>query len=155
MPIKVQPSSPIELLTNYTPFSTSGEQLVENIDEMVSYTVIEPETPVNLQFTFGATNPLVATFAFKNLTNNADIEITLVYDTNVFNSLNNSVVIGPGDVARIPLNLRIDNMEVGVVNKALDITVLVRNVSNGSLVYLADTAKLPIETLNQTINIYE
>jgi hypothetical protein len=65
------------------------------------------------------------------------------------------VVIGPGDVARIPLNLRIDNMEVGVVNKALDITVLVRNVSNGSLVYLADTAKLPIETLNQTINIYE
>lgn len=156
MPIKSQPSTTIPLLVDYTPYSTNGETLVENINEMFSYSVRETITPANLQFTFGATNKLVTTFDFKNLTKNTTLELRFDYDTTIFETPNNPITIAPEQTIEVPLNLRINDMEVGVVNKLLDFKVSVTNITNNSLVYKSQTESLEIDSIDGvTINVYE
>lgn len=156
MPIKFQPSTTIPLLVDYTPYSTNGETLVENINEMFSYSVRETTTPANLQFTFGATNKLVTTFDFKNLTKNTTLELRFDYDTTIFETPNNPITIAPEQTIEVPLNLRINDMEVGVANKLLDFKVSVTNITNNSLVYKSQTESLEIDSIDGvTINVYE
>jgi hypothetical protein len=155
MPIKTQASATISQLIDYTPFSTGGEILVEDINQMFSYSVLEPTLPVDLQFTFGATKPLVATFQFKSLVKNATLQLVFYYDKMIFEASTNVVVIAPEQTVNVDLLLRINDMEVDVTQKLTEVKVLIENITNNSLVYGALIEPLVTKSLDNVITIYE
>lgn len=80
MPIKTAPSRPIDFLSNYVPYTIGEEILVENINEMLTYSVQEYTQPLQVVYDFGSAQQLIKTILVKNTTSNANIELTFSYD---------------------------------------------------------------------------
>jgi hypothetical protein len=156
MPIKTQPSTTIELLQNYIPYSTNGNVLVEDVGQMFSYSIEEPSTPVNLEFVFGATQHVVGNIVCKNLTSNAILEVKLDYDISTF-------IINPSDTFRlepeqtrtIEIRVNVNDIHPGMVNMLKNIKVSVTNILNDSLVYKSNQSSLSKVLFNNTITLYE
>lgn len=154
MPIKIQASSNIALLTNYTPYSIGENVLLEDINEMFSYAIQEPQTPIDLQFVFGAVEALIGNLVFKNLTTNATLRVVLEYDTLTFITTPTFELV-PEETRTIPVRINAQNMQVGVTNLQKNIKVSVSNITNGSLVYKSSEEPLPTVSFNDTITLYD
>lgn len=136
MPIKTRPSRDIPFLSSYVPYSIGTETLVEDINEMFYYTVFEPDTSVFLEYKFGAQNTLVKQFTFKNLTTNTQLEVQMNYDSGIFyTDIPSPAILQPNETITVALFINAQNMQPNTSLLKTDFKVIVRNVSNGSLVY--------------------
>lgn len=159
MPLKTRTSSSVSNLQTYVPYSLNNETLVEDISTMFSYDVMEPLDPVDIQFTFGATQPLIKTFRFKNLTKNTNLELEFDFDRGIFQAPTTLVLL-PEETKSVNLLLNVDNMQPDVTAKPVQFLVKVKNTTptNGPLTFKAsDSAQeeLELTSLNSTITIYE
>lgn len=156
MPLKTQASAPISNLVSHVPYSLNNQTLVEDISGMFSYDVVEPTTPVDLQFTFGATQALVKTFKFKNLTTNTNIELGFEFDSGIFQAPS-SVTISPEETVSINLLLNIQNMQANTTSLPVEFKVKVKNTkpSSGPLTLKTTQQSLELTSLDNTITLYE
>lgn len=158
MPLKTTPSGQIAMLKSYTPYDISGETLAEDITNMISYDVQEPVDPIDIQFTFGATQPIVKTFTFKNLTKNREIELMFEFDKEVFDAPT-TVTISPASTISVPFRMRIDNLQPGMSYKPFDLKITAKNIkqeNSGPLAFLQPNAT-PLEPvlLDPFIALYQ
>ena len=159
MPLKTQASTTIDKLINHTPYPLNNEILVEDISSMFSYDVMEPLDPVNVQFTFGATQPLIKVFRFKNLTKNTNLELEFDFDGEIFQAPTTLVLL-PEETKSINLLLNVDNMQPNVTTRPVQFIVKVKNTTptTGPLTFAASGSaqeELELTSLNSTITIYE
>lgn len=159
MPIKLQNSAQVK---DYVPYSTNGEMLVEDINDMVSYDVEEPERSIDLQFIFGATNTVVKTFNFKNLTKNQLLTITAAnYDSNAYSITPNPLLLQPEQTGSMTLLIVAENMQVGITNQLTNLKFEIENTRTPTTPALTFKASgsaaepLGITTLDKTITVYE
>lgn len=134
MPIKDKPSRNIPFLKSYVPYSTNGEVLVEDINDMFSYSIAETSNPVSIQYTFGATRELVQEFSFTNLTTNAELEFEIESSV-LFKVTPSTFILSPGQTTNVELKLKTGDLTVDITNQDVKMNVSVKNLSNGSLVY--------------------
>lgn len=85
MPIKTAPSVQIDYLSNYVPYNLADNILVEDIDDILTYSVQEFDPPVTVNYTFGSSQLLVKTILIKNTTSNANVEVRFEYDSTYIN----------------------------------------------------------------------
>lgn len=156
MPLKTQASEPIPDLLSYVPYSINNQTLVEDISNMFSYDVVEPSQPVDLQFVFGAKQPIVKTFRFKNLTNNTNIELEFEFNSEIFEAPS-KVTITPEQTVSVNLLLNIENMKTNVTSQPVDFKVKVKNIepSSGPLTLKSMASPLVPTSLDNTITLYE
>ena len=156
MPLKTQASAPISNLTSYVPYPLNNQTLVEDIFSMFSYDVMEPTTPVNLQFTFGATKAVVKTFRFKNLTTNTNLELEFQFDSGIFEAPS-TLSLAPEQTVSVDLLLNIANMQSNVTSQPVDFKVRVKNTKpiSGPLTLKATAEPLAATMLDNTITLYE
>lgn len=160
MPLKRQSTGTISGLQSFVSYSLNNRPLVEDISDMISYDVLEPEQPVDLQFVFGATKPIVKTFQFKNLTNNTNLQLEFTFDTTIFNAPS-SITILPEQSASVDLRLNIGNMQFGITDRPVQFDVTVKNIKPASVGPLtlgaSGSAAEPLlaTPINNVITIYE
>lgn len=159
MPLKLQTSVQVD---DYTPYSINGETLVEDINDMVSYSVIEPDRPVDVQFIFGAIDAIIKTFEFKNLTKNQLLTIRFTnFDTNIFQATPNPLLLPPEQSGFVTVRIQPENMQFGITNQLTNMNVEIENTkveNNPLLTFKASGSaadKLELDELEKIITLYE
>lgn len=146
MPLKTT-TSVVDFLSRYIPYTIGEEILVEDINQMLTYSVQEYQQPVLVDYDFGAAQQLIKTILLKNTTNNANIQITFEYDSlyvrcvvtdvdsgEVLNiTPGTSYVMRPTTILGVQVLVNEVTIPVGGPFPT-QVKISVQNISNGSLV---------------------
>jgi hypothetical protein len=147
----------VPFLIDFTPYRFNGDEC-RSIDDMVSISIQQTVPVSNITYNIGSTDDINIPLQIKNLTNNADLEVVVVFDKNIF------VIDGADSPIRLkPENVRtlIIRLNKPILNQALEkllttITFEIKNVLNGTVVTKNPTVTmLPINSLTETVDISE
>ena len=147
----------IPFLVDFKPYIFNGDEC-RSIDDMISISIQQTAPVSSITYNIGSTDDINIPLQIKNLTNNADLEVMVMFDKNIF------VIDGADSMIRLtPENVRtlIIRLNRPVLNQALEkllatITFEIKNVLNGTVVTKNPTVTmLPINSLTETVDISE
>jgi hypothetical protein len=147
----------IPFLVDFKPYIFNGDEC-RSIDDMISISIQQTAPVSSITYNIGSTDDINIPLQIKNLTNNADLEVMVMFDKNIF------VIDGADSMIRLnPENVRtlIIRLNKPVLNQALEkllatITFEIKNVLNGTVVTKNPTVTmLPINSLTETVDISE
>jgi hypothetical protein len=147
----------IPFLVDFKPYRFNGDEC-RSIDDMISISIQQTAPVSSITYNIGSTDDINIPLQIKNLTNNADLEVMVMFDKNIF------VIDGADSMIRLtPENVRtlIIRLNRPVLNQALEkllatITFEIKNVLNGTVVTKNPTVTmLPINSLTETVDISE
>lgn len=85
MPIKNFFTGQVSFLETYTPFGIEESlQVIDAIEDMISYEINSTQVPVELNYNIGAEMSYMDAFRLKNLTTNVTIEVNISFDNQIF-----------------------------------------------------------------------
>jgi hypothetical protein len=122
---------------------------------MISISIQQTVSVSSITYNIGSTDDINIPLQIKNLTNNADLEVVVMFDKNVF------VIDGADSMIRLkPENVRtlIIRLNRPVLNQSLEkllatITFEIKNVLNGTVVTKSPiVTMLPISSLTETVD---
>jgi hypothetical protein len=147
----------VPFLIDFTPYRFNGDEC-RSIDDMVSISIQQTVPVSSITYNIGSTDDINVPLQIKNLTNNADLEVMVMFDKNIF------VIDGADSVIRLkPETVRtlIIRLNKPVLNQALEkllttITFEIKNVLNGTVVTKNPTVTmLSINSLTEIVDISE
>ena len=161
MPIKNFVTGVVPYLEKYVPYQTSiGTVEAGTISDMISYDIKPHFSATEIEYVLGSTDLYVDSLNIRNITLNADVEITLRYFKNIFyvdytdtlvstdigvEGRELKKILFPGENIRFTIVLNNALMDAGLYNEATtDITLTARNIENGNIVTKIPT--LPVYT---------
>ena len=171
MPIKSTSTGTIPYLVSTQPYVLpEGSILAENIEDMVSYSILPRSSevstntnrPTNIDYYIGATGSFSNILAVKNMTNNAILEVSMTYNS-VFSvsevgsstSANPLIVtLNAGQTKQFNIKLltEILDTQVNSVGINADIRMLIKNILNQTVVTKnINTAPLQTVTIPETV----
>jgi len=137
MPIKTVDTSGIPLLS-FIPFTLpTNTILAENIDEMFSVNLEIPDPPFEIDYLIGDENVYKFNLSVKNLTENAQLNITIEYNPEIFVVDNPTTILNANQIATFNVTMNSERLDT-INNKVTfeeDIKVVVSNVNNNTVVY--------------------
>jgi hypothetical protein len=145
----------VPFLIDFKPYKFNGDEC-RSIDDMVSISIQQTVPVSNITYNIGSTDDVNIPLQIKNLTNNADLEVMVMFDKNIF------VIDGTDSLIRLkPENVRtlVIRLNKPVLNQALKqllttITFEIKNVLNGTVVTKNPTVTmLPINSLTEAVDI--
>lgn len=127
----------IPYFLNYQPLASNGIEC-RSIDDMVSISALQVVPITKINYNIGSQERLVLPYQIKNLTNNAQLQISIKFDSNVF-LINNrpepiSVILASGETRQFNISINANQLDRTVGNFKSLITVDVKNISNGTVV---------------------
>lgn len=151
MPIKNFITGDVPYLERYNPYQVPlGTIEAGTISDMISYDVKPHFSPTMIEYVLGSTDLYVESLNIKNITLNADVEVTVRYFKNIFyvdytdNLVSKDIgvegrelkkVLFPGENIKFTIVLNNSLMDAGIYNEAdTSITLVARNVENGKIV---------------------
>ena len=144
----------VPFLIDFTPYRFNGDEC-RSIDDMISISIQQTVSVSSITYNIGSTDDINIPLQIKNLTNNADLEVVVMFDKNVF------VIDGADSMIRLkPENVRtlIIRLNRPVLNQSLEkllatITFEIKNVLNGTVVTKSPiVTMLPISSLTETVD---
>jgi hypothetical protein len=151
MPIINSTSTNIPFLNTYVPYQLDSNLTeARSIRDMVSYEFAVPSTPRTINYYSGAETSYEVEMSMKNLTDNAEIEVSIKYNTDIFNitSATATTVSINQTISKITKRLRpteIGTFKILSKNRTLnsligkspiqtELEVSMKNLANGLLV---------------------
>jgi hypothetical protein len=145
----------VPFLVDFKPYRFNGDEC-RSIDDMISISIQQTVPISRITYNIGSTDDINIPLQIKNLTNNADLEVMVMFDKNIF------VIDGADSMIRLkPENVRtlVIRLNKPVLNQALEkllttITFEIKNVLNGTVVTKSPiVTMLPISSLTETVDI--
>jgi hypothetical protein len=145
----------VPFLVDFKPYRFNGDEC-RSIDDMISISIQQTVPVSSITYNIGSTDDINIPLQIKNLTNNADLEVMVMFDKNIF------VIDGADSMIRLkPENVRtlVIRLNKPVLNQALEkllttITFEIKNVLNGTVVTKSPiVTMLPISSLTETVDI--
>jgi hypothetical protein len=139
---------------DFKPYIFNGDEC-RSIDDMISISIQQTAPVSSITYNIGSTDDINIPLQIKNLTNNADLEVMVMFDKNIF------VIDGADSMIRLtPENVRtlIIRLNRPVLNQSLEkllatITFEIKNVLNGTVVTKSPiVTMLPISSLTETVD---
>jgi hypothetical protein len=147
----------IPFLIGFTPYEFNGDEC-RSIDDMVSISMQQATPSSTINYKIGSTDNINISLQIKNLTNNADLEIMVAYDRNIFiiNDANLIFTLKPGNVRAFVIKLNKPVLNRGLQSLLTTVTFEIKNVLNGTVVTKNRTVTvLPIRSLTETVDTSE
>jgi len=148
MPIKNFTTGQIPYLENYKPYGDINEAV--SISDMIAYDLTPNPFATRIDYTLGSEDLYVKTLNIKNITTNAEIELTVVYSRiwfylNFINPLITrdvgidrravTLILKPLETTKIDILLNNSSVDLASERNVLsDIVVNVRNLPNGQII---------------------
>jgi len=93
MPIKSNTSEIIPFLRSFSPYNEPA--IEENIENMFSYKIVPAAQRTLVEYLVGSTNKLVASLETSNLTENASLQVEILYNKDLFDIPTETTSITP------------------------------------------------------------
>lgn len=145
----------VPFLIDYTPYRFNGEEC-RSIDDMVSISLQQVVPLSNITYNIGSTDNINISLQIKNLTNNADLEINILFDKNIFiiESVQLPIILKPGNVTPLFIKLNKPQLDQSLEKLLTTITFEVKNLLNGTVVTKSPSVTtLTLSSLTETVDI--
>lgn len=144
----------VPYLINYTAYEYEGDQC-KSIDDMVSIS-LQQQVPIsNIVYNIGSLDDVSIPLLIKNLTTNTNLEVTILFDKNVFavdgqrNINKKTITLNNGQTQQFTISLNKNSLNESIRKLQSNITLTVKNITNGTIV----TRNAPVQLLD--INLLE
>lgn len=152
MPIKTSTTGNIPYLENYDPFRLSnGIVEASTISDMITYDIKPRDVSTNIDYVLGSADLYVETLNIKNITTNANIEITVRYFKNLFfidykqpsdtrdvgtDLKEIKTILSAGSIATFDIVLNNSLIDAGIYTNSVsaNLVIVARNLQNGQLI---------------------
>jgi hypothetical protein len=145
----------VPFLIDFTPYRFNGDEC-RSIDDMISISIQQTVSVSSITYNIGSTDDINITLQIKNLTNNADLEVVVMFDKNVFviDGADSMIRLKPENVRTLVIRLNKPALNQTIKKLLSTITFEIKNVLNGTVVTKNPTVTiLPINSLTETVDI--
>jgi uncharacterized protein YlaN (UPF0358 family) len=132
----------------------------KSINDMVSVNLQQVAPTSTIPYRIGSSDNIRISLQLKNLTNNAQLEVEVVVDENIFlidNSLSGSskkILLDPEQTKGILLSLNKERLNSTVNSTTSTVAVKITNITNGTVVTKnTSVSSLTVAILNDVIEI--
>lgn len=151
----------VPYLIDFKPYVYTGEKC-QSIDDMISVSLLQRVPISNISYDIGSSDDINLPVAIKNITNNAQLEITVSVDKNIFvidnqeNVESKTVILPAGLIERFVFTLNKNSLNQTVRTFNSNITITVKNITNGGIVTKnVSTSSFNVNFLDETIFVSE
>lgn len=145
----------VPFLIDFVPYRFNGEEC-RSIDDMVSISLQQVVPSSNITYRIGLPDNINISLQIKNLTNNADLEINILFDKNIFiiESVQLPLILKPGNVTPFFIKLNKPQLDQSIEKLLTTITFEIKNLLNGTVVTKSPAVTtLPINSLTETVEL--
>jgi hypothetical protein len=152
MPIKNSTTGNIPYLESYEPFKlTNGLVEASTISEMISYDIKPSDFSTSIEYVLGSQDLYIKALNIKNITTNADVELSIRYFKNLFFVNYGGItqtrefgtelkeiktILSPGTNAKFDIVLNNALIDAGIYRNSVNanLVVVARNLQNGNII---------------------
>lgn len=142
----------IPFLLNFTPYNLNGIA-ASSINDMVSIDTEQLVEQSEILYELGTNKNINLPISIKNLTNNAQLQVTLQFDKTVLSaSLPDVFLLSPEETKTFNIRLNVDGLNNMSRNTDTEFDIVVENLSTGAVVTKSpNVTSLNKKLLTQTI----
>lgn len=147
----------VPYLIDFVPYKFSGE-VCQSIEDMVSISLVQQVPISTIDYNIGSPDDVNIPISIKNITNNAKLEVTILFYNNIFVADDNkdikkiTAILEPEQIRTVAFVLNKDSLDSAISRFETTVVVSVKNITNGGLVTRNfPVSKLPVKFLEQTI----
>lgn len=128
----------IPFLINFSPTQLRGEPC-QSIDDMIVISIQQRTESTDINYNIGSLDDINLPISIQNVTNNANLEISITENKNVF-LINNqkfsvyNFTLGPGEINTVIITLNKEVLDSVSENFQDTLQITAKNITNGAIV---------------------
>lgn len=148
----------IPYLVNFIPDKVDGV-LCQSINDMVSINLQQNVPLSTINYNIGSFDDVSIPLSVKNITNNAELEVELVFDGLIFllngeETAQTAFKLIPGEIVNVQLSLNKSSLDTASTKIETSVSVVIRNISNNGIVTKnSSVSLLNMDFLNDTVTL--
>jgi hypothetical protein len=145
----------VPFLIEFVPYKLNGEAC-QSIDDMVAISLQQSVPVSTISYNIGSSDDINIPLTIQNITNNAELEIAVIFDSNIFiiDGVMTPLTLLPGEVQPFVVRLNKSRIDQSLETLLTSIKFQIKNKLNGTTVTKnASTSILTVNSLTDTVDI--